>query len=353
MAKLALAFLGTLQVTLDGHAVTAFGTDKARALGVPCARNRTSALPRNVGSDVLAQPCGQSRGDSTLFEEWVLVQREVLHRQMLDALDALTLYHLARNELKAARTYAARQIELEPWHEEAHRALMEAFAREGQRAAALAQYDACRKILAREFSATPSEETTHLYEKIRADTLTATPTPASVDALAALAQYHRVQGDLTLAHDYQTQVLAHQDASGDKRARACAHQQLGIILQTQNKWRAARMHFRAALALFQAIDDWLGQGEALGALAQVREQRGDLSGARADWQRALKIAEAAGAPTLCARILTRLGMLAQRQGKLTEARGYWARALEIQQRIGDRAAIADLQVCLRACGKVG
>lgn len=436
MAKLVLAFLGPFHVTLDGRAVTRFGTDKTRALlaylaleaehahrretlaailwpdqadaaarhslrqalvrlrgalgdGDACllatpatlAFDRTSDYALDVNEftalihacqhhphsavSVCAACSARLRravalyrgelltdlfiGESTHFEEWVLIRREVLHLQLLDALAALTTYHLAQDEFESARAYAARQIELEPWHEEAHRALMYAFAQEGQRGAALAQYDTCRKILTREFNTTPSEETTQLYEKIRADAFTPRRAAPNANALAALAQYHLAQGDLARAFEYQTQVLAHHNTTGDKRARARAHQQLGAILQEQNNWRAARTHFRAALALCQAIGDRIGQSQALDALAQIREQRGDRRGARADWRRALNIAETAGDPTTCARVLAHLGQLAQQQGKRTEACTCWARALAIQERIGDRAAITTLQERLRAC----
>lgn len=288
-------------------------------------------------------------GESTRFEEWVLVRREVLHRQLLDALDALTAYHLARYDFAGARAYAARQIELEPWHEQAHRTLMDAFAREGQRGAALAQYETCRKILAREFNTAPAEETTELYDQIRGGARMPRLCPApNVDTLTALAQYYGAQGDLARAYVYQAQVLARHNASGDKWARASAHQQIGLFLQAQNKWRAARTHFRAALALSKEIGDRNGQSAALEALAQLRARQGDLNGAHTDFRRALNLAETAHNPAACARVLTQLGALAQAQRKFKAARAYWARALARQKRLGNRAAITDLQARVRA-----
>ena len=63
--------------------------------------------------------------------------------------------------------YARRQVELEPWRESAHRQWMRALALSGQRSAALAQYEACRRILAEELGVEPEAETTALYERIR------------------------------------------------------------------------------------------------------------------------------------------------------------------------------------------
>lgn len=111
---------------------------------------------------------GLSVGDSPAFEEWVTLQRERLHRLALEALYALTRYHEWRGELDRARGYAQRQVELEPWREEAHRQLMRLLAHSGQRSAALAQYATCCHVLAEELGLEPSTETTHLYERIRA-----------------------------------------------------------------------------------------------------------------------------------------------------------------------------------------
>ena len=301
-------------------------------------------------------------GESTQFEEWVIVRRELLHRQALESLDTLATHHLEHDEYTRARNYAARQIELEPCHEEAHRALMSALARDGQRGAALAQYDACRKILAREFNTAPSEETTKLHEKIRAGAFEAkspaagAPTrkppagdPTNLDALAALALFHLAQGDLARAHICQSQVLTQQNESGDKSAAATAHHQLGIILQRQGKLDQALAHFRDALALREQIGDQVGIATSLDALGQIHLEQDAYAEAHTYLQRALKIAETLGGPVGSARVLTHLGTLYQRQKKFDDARACFERALAIQERIGNRAAIADLQKRLEAC----
>ena len=301
-------------------------------------------------------------GESTQFEEWALVRREFLHRQSLDALDTLATHHLERAEYTRARDYAARQIELEPWREEAHRQLMSALARDGQRGAALAQYDTCRKILAREFNATPAEETTLLYEQIRASAFAAKPTttgtpgrdarprdPSNLEALAALALFHLAQGDLERAREYQAQVLAKQNEVGDRSAVAAAHHQLGIILQRQGKLAQALTHLRDGLALREQIGDQVGVGDSLGALGQVLLEQNTYGEAQTHLQRALKIAEAIGDPKASARRLFHLGSLYQRQKKSDDARLCFERALTIQRQIGNRAAMADLEKRLAAC----
>lgn len=106
--------------------------------------------------------------DSISFQEWQVVERERLHREALEVLYHLADYHEAREEYGQAQHYARRQIELEPWREEAHRQLLRALALDGQRSAALVQYETCRRTLAEELGAEPSVETKVLAGQIKA-----------------------------------------------------------------------------------------------------------------------------------------------------------------------------------------
>ncbi len=110
---------------------------------------------------------GFSIKDSAAFEEWALITREQLHRRMLNVLHRLAILFEQRGEFEQAQTYARRQVELEHWNEEAHQQLMRMLALGGQRSAALAQYAACRRVLADELAVEPSEETMALYQSIR------------------------------------------------------------------------------------------------------------------------------------------------------------------------------------------
>ncbi len=135
-----------------------------------CAQRLQQAVELYRG-DFLAQFV---QSGSEAFEEWTLIQRERLHREVLDALYALAEHHDRRSEYEQVRQYAARQLELDPWREEAHRQLMRALALSGQRSAALAQYEKCQRVLAEELGAEPSQETVSLQIKIKADHLTRT-----------------------------------------------------------------------------------------------------------------------------------------------------------------------------------
>ncbi len=105
--------------------------------------------------------------DSALFEEWALLKREWLHRQAVEGLSCLAAYHERRRDYALARQYVWRLVELDPWREEAHRQLMRLLALDGQRSAALAQYETCCRMLEQELGVPPTAETVALYERIR------------------------------------------------------------------------------------------------------------------------------------------------------------------------------------------
>jgi predicted ATPase len=110
---------------------------------------------------------GFSVPDSAAFEEWALLTRERLRRLVLDALRDLVQAHEQHGEHQRALRYAWRQVELDPWREKAQRQLMRLLASSGQRSAALAQYETCRRLLAEELGVEPAAGTTQLYQAIK------------------------------------------------------------------------------------------------------------------------------------------------------------------------------------------
>ena len=110
---------------------------------------------------------GFSLRDALPFSEWVILKRERWHRLALHALYHLAEHHRQAGNLSEAERYAMRQVELEPWREEAHRQLMMVLAYQGEISAALAQYERCRKVLAEELHVAPSAATERLYRRLR------------------------------------------------------------------------------------------------------------------------------------------------------------------------------------------
>ncbi|MEZ4860999.1 MAG: BTAD domain-containing putative transcriptional regulator [Caldilineaceae bacterium] len=118
--------------------------------------------------------------DAPEFEQWVLVQRAHYREAALQGLYTLANWHDQQGDLPQAITHTRRLLTLEPWREEAHRQLMHLLARSGQRAAALAQFETCRRVLEEELSVEPDEETEALVEAIRADKIVVLSSPPVV-----------------------------------------------------------------------------------------------------------------------------------------------------------------------------
>ncbi|HMN28728.1 MAG TPA: BTAD domain-containing putative transcriptional regulator [Caldilineaceae bacterium] len=102
------------------------------------------------------------------FEQWLLTQRAHYREGMVNGLHGLATYAAQQGDLTQAIAHHRRLLTLEPWREAAHRQLMSLLARTGQRAAALAQFETCRRVLAEELAAEPDAETLALVEAIRA-----------------------------------------------------------------------------------------------------------------------------------------------------------------------------------------
>jgi len=101
------------------------------------------------------------------FEEWVLLTRERLGREVQAILRRLTRYHQVRGAHEQALHYARQQVELDPFQEQGQRQVMHLLALTGRRNAALVQYETLCRILAEELGVDPEDETTALYRNIR------------------------------------------------------------------------------------------------------------------------------------------------------------------------------------------
>lgn len=104
--------------------------------------------------------------DSSAFEEWAETIREKLRRQLLTKLDETTQRALDQGAYEDAQTFAWKQLEVDRLREAAYRQLMMALASDGQRNAALAQYQLCQQRLREDLGIGPSEETQQLHQQI-------------------------------------------------------------------------------------------------------------------------------------------------------------------------------------------
>ena len=100
----------------------------------------------------------------SLYDDWVLAQRERLCRRCVGLLDGL-IEVAGRDDLGSAATYARRRVELQPLEEVGYRTLVDLLARTGDRAAALQAYHRCISVLERDLDVPPSPETVEVYER--------------------------------------------------------------------------------------------------------------------------------------------------------------------------------------------
>jgi predicted ATPase/DNA-binding SARP family transcriptional activator len=114
---------------------------------------------------------GLSLHDCSAFEDWMVLCRERYQRLLLETLHRLVESYQDTGDLERALVHAWRQVEIEPWWEDAHRQLMRLLAVSGRRSEALAQYARCRSLLTEELEVEPSEDTVRLYEQIRDEIL--------------------------------------------------------------------------------------------------------------------------------------------------------------------------------------
>lgn len=195
--------LSNLRQLLGGHLdiareTVALDANSPTWLDVAVFEAGVAAAPEDQNIDQLKQAIALYRGDflegfylhdAPEFEQWVLVERTRLRERVLQALHLLADHLAAHGDLPQAIETMRRLLALEPWREEAHRYLMLLLARDGQRSAALAQFEICRQMLADELEVEPGAETIALYEQIRAgelsrgESFTPAPQPPGSPAL--------------------------------------------------------------------------------------------------------------------------------------------------------------------------
>jgi LuxR family maltose regulon positive regulatory protein len=103
-----------------------------------------------------------------LYEDWSVVERERLAMLFNDAALRLGALLLDEGHMHEAIGLAWRVLEQDQTHEEAYRLLMRAHASLGERSTALRVYERCVQALQTELGVEPLDETTALYQAIRA-----------------------------------------------------------------------------------------------------------------------------------------------------------------------------------------
>lgn len=106
--------------------------------------------------------------DCPAFDDWQFFQQAELRSAYARLLQQLITAYAAQEQFTEALHYARRWLLHDPLEESIHRELMRLHTQAGEVTAAVRQYDECVRILQEELDVPPDEETTALYEAIRA-----------------------------------------------------------------------------------------------------------------------------------------------------------------------------------------
>jgi len=104
--------------------------------------------------------------DEERFDQWVLAERDRLHRMALRAHASLVEQLTRAGAIDEAVATAQRSLRIDPLQEPVHRTLMRLYLQGGDTTNALQQYDACTKTLKRELAVEPDAETKSLYAEV-------------------------------------------------------------------------------------------------------------------------------------------------------------------------------------------
>jgi hypothetical protein len=134
--------------------------------------------------------------DSCAFDEWALVKRDQLGRLALSALHDLGEHYRLCGDVARMEQMARRQIEINPFQENAHRQMMRALDGQGHKTAALAHYRQLERVLAAELQVSPERKTRMLRAQIQADALGFLPRPPKYNWPAPLTPFVGRQQEL-------------------------------------------------------------------------------------------------------------------------------------------------------------
>src|SRR5262249_33884581 len=108
------------------------------------------------------------RGDflEELYYDWVQELQSHYRDLYLEALKKLVTFYSDNSDYEQAIRYGQMILQRDPYREDAHCQVMEAFVRSGNRAAAIEQFDGLRKMLRRELGVDPLPATVAKYESL-------------------------------------------------------------------------------------------------------------------------------------------------------------------------------------------
>ena len=130
----------------------------------------------------------------SLYDEWLVPQRESLHSRFIAASVRLVQLLEAQRDYPGAIQYAQRLVHHDPLAEAAYRDLIRLYALTGDRAAALRAYHSCASVLEHELGIAPSQTTREAYERLLSEDLGDMPLFAGTDPPASPTAFMPIVG---------------------------------------------------------------------------------------------------------------------------------------------------------------
>ncbi|HEX7422140.1 MAG TPA: response regulator [Thermoanaerobaculia bacterium] len=106
--------------------------------------------------------------DEERFDQWVIAERDRLHRASLRAHSQLVEIQTRSGSRDEAIATAQQSLRIDPMQESMHRTLMKLYIDGGDLVNAVQQYDVCAKTLKRELQIEPDAETRKLFQQVAA-----------------------------------------------------------------------------------------------------------------------------------------------------------------------------------------
>ncbi len=122
---------------------------------------------------------------------------------------------------------------------------------------------------------------------------------------------------------------------GEDVLRGTLHNAFGIVADTRGDFAAAELHYRRALAAFEAARDEYWMSNCYGNLGIVSERGGDFDGAIGWYQKAVRVQARRGDRRGLARTYNNLGSLHTERGDWPRARDYFRESVRIKEASGD------------------
>jgi predicted ATPase/DNA-binding SARP family transcriptional activator len=169
----------------------------------------------------------------TVYDEWVLVEREHLRQLYSESLLQLTQQMRSQSEYARAIGYARQLLALDATQETAHQHIMFCELARGNRAAALEQYEVCGRVLHQELAVLPSPETQALYHWIKQTSLAPSDAARITNLPIPLTSFVGRKTELAQikAQTLSTRLLTLTGAGGSGKTRLAIQSAMDLLQQ--------------------------------------------------------------------------------------------------------------------------